>query len=101
MDLDISISPLITREFTVVVLAVFGVELMPLTSDYGNEPCPKALLPVVNKPVVDYVFAWLELSGIKRTQPDFVSHFSDNSRAVIQYSSLRDKDGLYWAAHSL
>ncbi len=26
MDLDISISPLVTREFTVVVLAGFGVE---------------------------------------------------------------------------
>ncbi|KAG7441644.1 UDP-3-O-glucosamine N-acyltransferase [Guyanagaster necrorhizus] len=65
MDLDVSISPLVTREFTAVVLAGFGAELIPLTSDYGDEPCPKALLPVANKPMIDYVFAWLELSGIK------------------------------------
>ena len=81
MDLDISISPLVTREFTAVVLAGFGAEyvqhsdsifpvlsccrLIPLTSDYGDEPCPKALLPLANKPMIDYVFAWLELSGIK------------------------------------
>ncbi|KAF9045694.1 nucleotide-diphospho-sugar transferase [Hymenopellis radicata] len=65
MDLAISISPLVTREFTAVVLAGFGAELLPLTNDHGDDPCPKALLPVANKAIVDYVLAWIESSGIK------------------------------------
>ncbi|PBK87863.1 hypothetical protein ARMGADRAFT_1085199 [Armillaria gallica] len=78
MDLDISTSPLVTCEFTVVILTGFDVKLMPLMSDYSNEPCPKALLPVVNKPMVDYVFAWLELSSIKHTQgPLHTTRFCD------------------------
>lgn len=36
-----------------------------MTSDHGDEPCPKALLPVANKPIIDYMLAWLEQSGIK------------------------------------
>ncbi|KAF8891648.1 UDP-3-O-glucosamine N-acyltransferase [Infundibulicybe gibba] len=53
------------REFLAVVLAGFGNQLFPLTNDYGEQPCPKALLPVANKPVLDYVLTWVEQSGIK------------------------------------
>ena len=36
-----------------------GHRLLPLTREH-----PKALLPVANKPVLDYVLSWLEDSGI-------------------------------------
>jgi hypothetical protein len=39
--------------------------LLPLTSDHGEEPCPKALLSVANKPMIDYTLSWVEQSGIK------------------------------------
>lgn len=41
-----------------------GSRLQPLTSNHGDEPCPKALLPIGNKPMIDYVLTWLEPSGI-------------------------------------
>lgn len=53
------------REFLAVVLAGFGNELQPLTGDYGEEPSPKALLPVANKPMIEYLLSWIEQSGIK------------------------------------
>ncbi|KAF8161016.1 UDP-3-O-glucosamine N-acyltransferase [Crassisporium funariophilum] len=65
MDLDNVKSELVTREFLAVVLAGFGNDLIPLTSDYGEEPCPKSLLPVANKPLLEYILVWLEQSGIK------------------------------------
>lgn len=39
--------------------------LLPLTGDVGDEPFPKALLPISNRPMVDYALAWVEQSGIK------------------------------------
>ncbi|KAF9047268.1 UDP-3-O-glucosamine N-acyltransferase [Panaeolus papilionaceus] len=65
MDLDVGKTDLVSREFLAVVLAGFGNGLVPLTSDYGDEPCPKSLLPVANRPLLEYVFSWLEQSGIK------------------------------------
>src|SRR5260221_10569914 len=38
--------------------------LHPLTSDHGDEPCPKALLPVANGPMIDFPLTWLEQSGV-------------------------------------
>ena len=38
--------------------------LLPLTTNHGDEPCPKALLPIANKPMLEYPLAWLEQSGI-------------------------------------
>ncbi|KAJ8507914.1 hypothetical protein ONZ45_g9758 [Pleurotus djamor] len=66
MDLGVTTetSPTI-REFTAVILAGFGNELQPLTSNNGDEACPKALLPIANKPVIDYTLSWLENTGIK------------------------------------
>ncbi|KAF9262184.1 UDP-3-O-glucosamine N-acyltransferase [Marasmius fiardii PR-910] len=65
MDLNVANVQPTTREFRAVVLSGFGNELIPLTSNHGAEPCPKALIPVGNKPVIDYVLTWIEGSGIK------------------------------------
>lgn len=40
------------------------LSLAPLTNDHGDEACPKALLPIANKPIIEYVLIWLEQSGI-------------------------------------
>ncbi|OJT13115.1 hypothetical protein TRAPUB_10341 [Trametes pubescens] len=65
MDFDeSSTSKILTREFLAVVLAGFGNELLPLTNNHGDEPCPKALLPIGNRPMVEYPLVWLEQSGI-------------------------------------
>ncbi|KAH8116631.1 UDP-3-O-glucosamine N-acyltransferase [Phellopilus nigrolimitatus] len=53
------------REFLAVILAGFGNELQPLTSNYGDQPCPKALLPIGNKPMISYVLNWVEEAGLK------------------------------------
>ncbi|KAK7049233.1 Translation initiation factor eIF-2B subunit gamma [Paramarasmius palmivorus] len=65
MDLNVATAEPITREFLAVLLVGFGNELIPLTSNHGSEPCPKALIPVGNKPIIDYVLSWVEQSGIK------------------------------------
>ncbi|TRM69639.1 nucleotide-diphospho-sugar transferase [Schizophyllum amplum] len=56
---------LVSREFLAVILCGFGNELHPLTSNNGDEPCPKALLPVANKPIIDYTLAWVEQARIQ------------------------------------
>ncbi|KXN90911.1 putative translation initiation factor eIF-2B subunit gamma [Leucoagaricus sp. SymC.cos] len=65
MDLESVKTELVSREFLAVVLAGFGNELQPLTGDYGDEPSPKALLPVANRPMIEYLLLWIEQSGIK------------------------------------
>ncbi|KAJ3562794.1 hypothetical protein NP233_g9353 [Leucocoprinus birnbaumii] len=65
MDLETVKQDLVSREFRAVVLAGFGNELQPLTGDYGDEPSPKALLPVANRPMIEYLLSWIEQSGIK------------------------------------
>ncbi|KJA29073.1 hypothetical protein HYPSUDRAFT_128095 [Hypholoma sublateritium FD-334 SS-4] len=65
MDIDNVKTESPIREFLAVLLAGFGNDLVPLTSDYGDEPCPKALLPVANKPLIEYTLEWLEKSGIQ------------------------------------
>ncbi|KAK7057263.1 UDP-3-O-glucosamine N-acyltransferase [Favolaschia claudopus] len=64
LEMDIQ-RDLVPQEFLAVILAGFGNELSPLTSDHGDEPCLKALLPVANTPLIDYPLSWLEQSGIK------------------------------------
>ena len=46
-------------------MLVDGFRLQPLTSNYGEQPCPKALLPVGNKPMISYVLNWVEEAGLK------------------------------------
>ncbi|KAJ2922020.1 hypothetical protein H1R20_g15079, partial [Candolleomyces eurysporus] len=65
MDIDQVQPAFAKREFLAVLIAGFGNELLPLTSDNGDEPSPKPLLPVANKPLLEYVLSWLEQSGIK------------------------------------
>ncbi|CCM00394.1 uncharacterized protein FIBRA_02424 [Fibroporia radiculosa] len=69
MDFDESSTKLIPPEFLAVVLAGFGNEqvLLPLTGNYGDEPSPKALLPIANKPMLEYPLIWIEQSGIRGT----------------------------------
>ncbi|TBU31643.1 UDP-3-O-glucosamine N-acyltransferase [Dichomitus squalens] len=64
MDFDESSNKIVTREFVAVVLSGFGNELIPLTSNHGEEPSPKALLPIANKPMIEYPLSWLEQSGV-------------------------------------
>ncbi|KAI0645894.1 UDP-3-O-glucosamine N-acyltransferase [Trametes meyenii] len=65
MDFDeSSATKIVTREFLAVVLAGFGNELGPLTNNHGDDPCLKALLPIANKPMLEYPLRWLEQSGI-------------------------------------
>ncbi|KAJ3476856.1 hypothetical protein NLI96_g10873 [Meripilus lineatus] len=73
MNFDESPSKLTPPEFMAVLIAGFGNELSPLTSKGSEGPSPKALLPVANKPMLDYPLAWLESSGI-RGKPDILSH---------------------------
>jgi len=53
---------------TLLIFLVFRMTIMsrlyPLTSDHGDEPCPKALLPVANTPMIDFPLTWLEQSGV-------------------------------------
>ena len=51
---------------------------MPLTSNHVDEPCPKALLPIANKPMLDYPLAWLEKSGVTGSVPTRRCSMYDN-----------------------
>ncbi|TFK75261.1 UDP-3-O-glucosamine N-acyltransferase [Pluteus cervinus] len=62
MEIDGSLA---TSEFIAVVLTGFGNGLSPLTRAYGDEPCPKALLPIANKPMIEYALTWIDQSGIR------------------------------------
>ncbi|KAI9342921.1 nucleotide-diphospho-sugar transferase [Obelidium mucronatum] len=49
-----------TREFQAVILAGSGAKLFPLI----DEKCPKAMLPLANKPMLFYQLEWLETAMI-------------------------------------
>ncbi|KAI0930392.1 hypothetical protein AcV5_007118 [Taiwanofungus camphoratus] len=65
MDFDESSTKLVTQEFLAVILAGFGNELLPLTNHNGDEPCPKALLPIANRPMIEHPLSWIEQSGVR------------------------------------
>ncbi|KAF8929587.1 nucleotide-diphospho-sugar transferase [Dissophora ornata] len=48
-------------EFQAIIMAGYGNGLYPLTEENNM---PKALLPVVNQPMISYQLAWLEDSGV-------------------------------------
>ncbi|KAL5485551.1 GCD1 [Sanghuangporus weigelae] len=83
------------REFLAVILAGFGNELQPLTSNYGDQPCPKALLPIGNKPMISYVLNWIEEAGLKdvllicpTSHRDPISHHINSDPSSSSLSNL-------------
>ncbi|KAG6868924.1 hypothetical protein C0993_007698 [Termitomyces sp. T159_Od127] len=95
MDIERDSVGLVRREFLAVLLAGFGNELLPLTSNYGDEPCPKALLPVANRPMIDFALSWIEQSGIHDVllicpsihRPTIYHHI--HSETAVSLSTLR------------
>ncbi|KAI9437749.1 UDP-3-O-glucosamine N-acyltransferase [Lactarius indigo] len=95
MDFEEANAKLVSHEFLAVVLAGFGNELTPLTSDHGDEPCPKALLLVANRPMIDFPLTWLEQSGITEVllicptahRPS-ISHHIHSDTSSSSYPSL-------------
>ncbi|KAJ3997526.1 UDP-3-O-glucosamine N-acyltransferase [Lentinula boryana] len=103
MDLGVATSGRLTREFSAVVIAGFGNEyccayspssaldlisdnrLVPLTSNNGSEPCPKALIPVANKPMIDYVLSWIEQAGVKGSSLDVLLICPSIHRPMISH----------------
>ena len=100
MDFGVASPDSVTREFLAVVLAGFGNEwvgrlgdfqlktwrssrLVPLTSDYGEEPCPKSLLPIGNNPMLGYPLSWIERSGVTSEFPS-LSYLS--AKGLMQMS---------------
>ncbi|KAF8482840.1 UDP-3-O-glucosamine N-acyltransferase [Russula ochroleuca] len=86
---------LVSHEFLAVILAGFGDELHPLVSDHGDEPCPKALLPVANMPMIDFPLTWLEQSGITEVllicpaaHRSSISHHIHSDTSSSSYPSL-------------
>ncbi|EIW82942.1 UDP-3-O-glucosamine N-acyltransferase [Coniophora puteana RWD-64-598 SS2] len=89
MNFEVAPTESVTRrEFLAVILAGFGNELLPLTGDHGDEPCPKALLSVADKPMLDFPLSWLEQSGIEdvllicpSSHKHAISHYVQSSSA--------------------
>ncbi|GJJ78209.1 translation initiation factor eIF-2B subunit gamma [Entomortierella parvispora] len=48
-------------EFQAIIMAGYGNGLYPLTEENNM---PKALLPIVNQPMISYQLSWLESSGV-------------------------------------
>ncbi|KAG2036138.1 nucleotide-diphospho-sugar transferase [Suillus americanus] len=95
MNFDVTPVEVVTREFVAVILAGFGNELLPLTGEHGDEPCPKALLPISNKPMLDYPLSWVEQSGIKdvllicpSSHRPAISHYIHSQSSSASFSSV-------------
>ncbi|KIM75446.1 hypothetical protein PILCRDRAFT_827152 [Piloderma croceum F 1598] len=108
MDFGVVSPDTVTREFLAVVLAGFGNELVPLTSDHGEEPCPKALLPIANNPMLGYPLSWIEQSGVKNvllicpsTHRAAISHYIHSDSSSTSFSSLRIDLQSYDESHDL
>ncbi|KAH8080294.1 UDP-3-O-glucosamine N-acyltransferase [Cristinia sonorae] len=65
MDFEESTHKIVSQEFLAVIIAGFGNELTPLTSNHGEKANPKALLPIANKPMLTHPLMWLEASDIR------------------------------------
>ncbi|OJA14364.1 hypothetical protein AZE42_04964 [Rhizopogon vesiculosus] len=95
MNFDVIPVEVVTREFVAVILAGFGNDLLPLTGDHGEEPCPKALLTISNKPMLDYPLSWVEQSGIKdvllicpSSHRPAISHYIHSQSSSASFSSV-------------
>lgn len=96
MNLDEPPTKIVKQEFLAVVFAGFGNELTPLTSHNGEDPCPKALLPIANRPMLDYPLMWLEASGIREVllicpipHRAAISHYLHSDSSVSSFPSLQ------------
>ncbi|KAI0342065.1 UDP-3-O-glucosamine N-acyltransferase [Trametopsis cervina] len=97
MDFDeSSTSRVLVQEFIAVVFAGFGNDLTPLTNNHGDEPCPKALLPIANKPMLHYPLSWLEASGIREVllicpavHRAAMNHYIRSDASTTAFPSLR------------
>ena len=64
--------------------------LIPLTANHGDEPSPKALLPIANRPMIEYPLSWLEQSGVTGSWifPLLPIHYSIFSRRLANLSDI-------------
>ncbi|KAG8812355.1 hypothetical protein FRC17_002063 [Serendipita sp. 399] len=73
-------------EFQAIILSGLGTRLGPLIESHGDDPTPKALLPINNKPMVSYCLSWLEEADIKEAlivcPPKHVSGLTDHIQAT-------------------
>lgn len=73
-------------EFQAIILSGMGSQLGPLIASHGDDPTPKALLPVHNKPLVSYGLSWLEEANIKEAlivcPPSHVAPLTDHIQAT-------------------
>ncbi|KAJ3024434.1 UNVERIFIED_CONTAM: hypothetical protein HDU68_008166 [Siphonaria sp. JEL0065] len=63
-----------SKEFQAVILAGSGAKLFPLI----DEKCPKALLPIANKPMLFYQLEWLESAMINGRSPQEINSYIHN-----------------------
>ncbi|KAG8822152.1 hypothetical protein FRC19_006641 [Serendipita sp. 401] len=73
-------------EFQAIILSGLGTRLGPLIESHGDDPTPKALLPINNKPMVSYCLSWLEEADIREAlivcPPKHVSGLTDHIQAT-------------------
>ena len=55
--------PKLPLEFQAIILSGPGNSLYPLTNS-ASDSLPKALLPIGNKPLLEFVIEWIEEGGI-------------------------------------
>lgn len=79
-------------EFNAVIFCGDGHNLVPLTSP-GESRISKALLPVANKPLIEYVLEWCDQAPFKTV--NIVTELKDEkqiSEVVNQYDKQRDAE---------
>lgn len=79
-------------EFNAVIFCGQGHNLIPLTSP-GESRISKALLPVANKPLIEYVLKWCDQAPFKTI--NIVTQAKDEkqiSEVVFQYDKSRDAE---------
>ncbi|MCO5202490.1 MAG: sugar phosphate nucleotidyltransferase, partial [Chloroflexi bacterium] len=80
----------------IVLVGGQGTRLRPLTSTRH-----KSLVPVLNRPAIDYLFDWLERSGIERVvlalgqaNEDLAATYPPGKRGAIEIISIIERERL-------
>ncbi|KLO16055.1 hypothetical protein SCHPADRAFT_920029 [Schizopora paradoxa] len=80
----------VPKEFLAVILAGVGDDLFPIVGEYRGGPCPKALLPIANRPMLSYVLNWIEDSSIRDvlivcppSHRDAISNYLDSEASSL------------------